>query len=108
MFASFTLVLFFSAFVILIWGSILAGRSGKPEYGKDIVFMVKTFWTLFFGSILWFAVGSVQVYASLVGTINLVSWFTASWWCFVFAVGLAWKAHVFNGMIRELKKAKRK
>lgn len=101
MFKVFVLIVFSAAIFFYVWGTIKAGRAGKCP--NDRVFLVKTTWVLFFGSILWFIMGFAQIYAAMIGTINLVSWFTASWWCFVFALALAWKTYVFNKKVKELK-----
>lgn len=52
------------AWGFLVWGMIKDKKARKLENAKDRNFLVKTFWILFFGSILWFVVGLIDAFSS--------------------------------------------
>lgn len=74
------------ATIFLIWGIVKATRAGNPKRTKDRVYLVKTSYVLFFGSILWLMAGLVPL---VVGS-------TLVWTHFAFATGLGWKCYVFH------------
>lgn len=87
----FLFVLVLAAWFFLGWGIVKAIMAGNPKRAKDRVYMVKTSYVLFCGSILWFAVGVIRLCMGF-----------ASWGYFVFGAGLAWECYAFHKKAKAL------
>jgi hypothetical protein len=81
------------AWGFFVWGFLKYKEAHKPERLKDRNFQVKVFWVLFFGSILWLAVGLTDFFS---GAPFLTPGFLT------FALG--YSAHTINKTAKALKR----
>jgi len=91
MFGILLFILVLAAWFFLVWGVIKTSLSNLKEHAEDRIFMVKTFWILFSGSILWLIVGSTRFFMGL-----------PAWGYFIFFLGLAWETYVFYKKIKTM------